>query len=80
MPRMKHAQHGFHEAMPHEVESMKARGWELDDGSALRAKLSAAAQAPEASAGESAGSDLPSAPPATAAPVKRGPGRPKKVA
>jgi hypothetical protein len=40
MKRMKHPEHGFHDAYSSaEEEALRARGWVEDDGSAIAAKL-----------------------------------------
>lgn len=67
--RMKHPEHGFHHPMPGEAEGMLKNGWTWEEEAAPPIKVSDVI--------ESAMRILDEASPE--APVKRGPGRPKKV-
>jgi len=82
MPRMKHPQHGWHNAAPHEVSDMEARGWRVEDAAPAPSAAAAQETAAAASAASTGGDGSPPAPApaAAAAPSegKRGPGRPPK--
>lgn len=83
MNRMMHPEHGYHvPSNSLEAEAMRAAGWVDDDGAALRAKRAAAATQAGSSSPVDPVPNLSAAPaPASAAaPMKRGPGRPRKAA
>lgn len=89
--RLMHPQHGWHVvSAADDVAAMRRAGWVDDDGKALAAKLSALAPGPVVEPATKDGDDhialvkdalVKSFPDGVlAAPAKRGPGRPRKVA
>lgn len=73
MKLMQHPQHGRHYATPYDEASMRANGW-------TEVVLAVAAPQVEATVVNSLSSPEPVGAAPLAQPVKRGPGRPRKVA